>query len=130
MGLIRTVVREVLGLFVDDVSFALIIIFWIGLAKIFLSRTAFANRWHGMILFLGLALILIESSLRFSRKRRRDIVEWLRSFFDYRFSSVLRGCSGLQGHRATVQIRSVTKSLRIRSRSVSQRKLKPAVDAF
>jgi hypothetical protein len=69
MGLIRTVVREVLGLFVDDVSFALIIIFWIGLVKIFLSLTAFASRWQGILLFLGLALILIESSVRFSRKR-------------------------------------------------------------
>jgi membrane protein implicated in regulation of membrane protease activity len=68
MRLIRTVVREVFGLFVDDVSFASLIIIWMGLVKILSSRTASANRWYGIILFLGLALILIESAVRFSRK--------------------------------------------------------------
>jgi hypothetical protein len=68
MGFLKTIFRETVGLFVDDGSFALAIVVWIAFVKVILPRFAFAARWHGIILFVGLALILVESVLRFARR--------------------------------------------------------------
>jgi hypothetical protein len=69
MGFLKAILREGFGLFVDDGSFALAIVAWIGLMKTLLPRIAFVNRWQGIILFAGLALILVESATRFSGRR-------------------------------------------------------------
>jgi hypothetical protein len=68
MELLGTLWKETLGLFVDDGSFALTIVIWVAFVKTLLSRTAFVGQWHGVIMFLGLALILIESVHRFARR--------------------------------------------------------------
>jgi hypothetical protein len=67
MKWIRNILREVFGLFVDDGSFALGILVWIGIVWLVLTRTRLAVP-NGIILFLGLGLILIESVIRFSRR--------------------------------------------------------------
>ena len=69
MNWLRSVVREVFGLFVDDGSFAAAILVWLLLAVFVLPRLAPAAHWTGPVLFAGLAVILIESALRFSRRR-------------------------------------------------------------
>jgi hypothetical protein len=68
MRWIKSIAREVWGLFVDDGSFAAAILVWILLAVVVLPRVAPAARCDGPALFAGLALILIESALRFSRR--------------------------------------------------------------
>jgi hypothetical protein len=68
MGWIRTLFREGYGLFVDDGSLAFAVIAWIGFVKILLFRIPFLNHWQGIIMFAGLASILVESTIRFSRK--------------------------------------------------------------
>lgn len=67
MKWIRNILREVFGLFVDDGSFALATVVWIGIVSFVLHRTKLAVP-GGIILFLGLGLILIESVIRFSRR--------------------------------------------------------------
>jgi hypothetical protein len=67
MKWIRNILSEVLGLFVDDGSFALGILVWIGIVWLVMHRTRPAVP-NGIILFLGLGLILIESVIRFSRR--------------------------------------------------------------
>jgi hypothetical protein len=69
MKVLKTIFQEMVGLFVDDGSFAFAIVVWIAFVKVVLSRVAFMARWHGIIMFLGLALILAESVLRFARTR-------------------------------------------------------------
>jgi hypothetical protein len=66
MNWLRAVVREILGLFVDDGSFAIAILAWLGLCWLALPRLPSAV--GGLLLFLGLALILLESVLRRARK--------------------------------------------------------------
>jgi hypothetical protein len=68
MGWIRAIFDELLGLFVDDVSLVVAILVW--LATVFA-----AARFHllaadllGPLLFVGLALIFIENTLRRARK--------------------------------------------------------------
>jgi hypothetical protein len=67
MRWVRSIAREVLGLFVDDGSFAIAILAWA--AVVFgLARMRPGESWTGPAFFCGLALILIESGLRFARK--------------------------------------------------------------
>jgi len=69
MNWLRSVLREVFGLFVDDGSFAAAILVWLLFAVFVLPHLAPAAHWTGPVLFAGLAVILIESALRFSRGR-------------------------------------------------------------
>lgn len=68
MNWIRSIAREVFGLFIDDGSFAIAILVWLALAVFVLPRVAADARWAGPALLGGLALILIEGVLRFSRR--------------------------------------------------------------
>ena len=68
MRWLRSVAREIYGLFVDDGSFAGAILVWLGLAVAMVPRATVGAWWAGPALFVGLAVILIESVLRFSRR--------------------------------------------------------------
>jgi hypothetical protein len=70
MPWLKSIAREVFGLFVDDGSFAIAILACVALAIFVLPRIAPAARWTGPALFAALALILIESALNFSRRRK------------------------------------------------------------
>ena len=69
MSWIRSIVREILGLFVADGNFAIAIVVWLGIAVLVLPLIAAHKHCAGPALFGGLALILIESVMRFSRRR-------------------------------------------------------------
>jgi hypothetical protein len=71
MGWLKSITREVFGLFVEDGSFAISILAWVVVAVVLLPRIAQAVRWAGPALFAGLAVILIESVLRYSRRRMK-----------------------------------------------------------
>jgi hypothetical protein len=64
MSRIRTIVREVYGLFVDDGSFAASILIWLGLIWVATPHLNLLAKWGGPILLAGLCLILIESAVR------------------------------------------------------------------
>lgn len=70
MQWIRSIVREVFGLFVDDGSFAIAVLVWIGLVWV-LQRTMHMVRMGGIILFAGLGVILIQSVLCAAQKAMR-----------------------------------------------------------
>jgi hypothetical protein len=72
MTWIKTILREIFGLFVDDANFALAILVWVVLVRIFLPRLAIPPVWGGIILFAGLALILAESAALYSSSRRSN----------------------------------------------------------
>ena len=66
---LKSIVREVLGLFVDDGSFAMAIVVWAGIVVLVLARVTLHASWTGPALFSGLAFILIENVVRTSRRR-------------------------------------------------------------
>lgn len=68
MGWIRTIFREIFGLFVDDASFALLILVWVGLTALLLPYLGWVPGWRGVILFAGLATILMMSTIRYARR--------------------------------------------------------------
>ena len=69
MRWLRSIAREVLGLFVDDGSFALALTAWI-VVSVPALRMLHAGHWGGVTLFAGLAVVLAESALRTARRRR------------------------------------------------------------
>ena len=71
MSSIRTIFREIYGLFVDDGSFALLILLWLGLTVFLIPWLGWIPRWRGPLLFLGLAAILITSATRYARRSIR-----------------------------------------------------------
>ncbi len=68
MSWLKTIVREVFGLFVDDAGFALAILAWV-VVCLAATRLGLASAWAGMALFAGLAVILAESAVRRSRSK-------------------------------------------------------------
>jgi len=71
MRWIKSIVREIYGLFVDDGSFAIAILVWLGLAVSMVPRVGTGAWWAGPALFAGLAAILVESVLRFARRHTK-----------------------------------------------------------
>lgn len=65
------IAREIFGLFVEDGSFAGGILMWVVVAVVAFPQIRSAVRWAGPALFAGLALILIESTLRYARRRTK-----------------------------------------------------------
>jgi len=70
MRWLKSIAREIYGLFVDDGSFAGAIVAWL-VIFVTLQRVAEGARWAGPALFAGLGAILIVSVLRFARQRTK-----------------------------------------------------------
>ena len=68
MRRLKAVVAKLFGLFVDDAAFALAILAWLAAVGLVLPRFAVPAAWRALALFVGLALILIESAIRRSRQ--------------------------------------------------------------
>ena len=64
---LKTILAEIVGLFVDDARFALAVVVWTGLAWLVLPHLHAMGPWTGALLFLGLAYILVESALQCAR---------------------------------------------------------------
>lgn len=64
MALLKQMVEEILGLFVDDGYFALAVIVWLALVWLVLPHLSIQADWNPVILFAGLIAILLESVLR------------------------------------------------------------------
>ena len=68
MSWLRTIVRELIALFVDDGAFALAIIVWLCLVGALALQGETVRPWAGLALFAGLAAILAVSVSRRARK--------------------------------------------------------------
>ena len=67
-SVLRQIRDEAWGLFVDDGVFAGAIVVWVVVAAAALPRLGIASALQGLVLFLGLALILIGGALRRARQ--------------------------------------------------------------
>jgi hypothetical protein len=70
MKWLKNILREIFGLFVDDGSFALAILLWLALIRGATPYLNIPSAITGIILFAGLALILAESAIRYSRRKQ------------------------------------------------------------
>jgi hypothetical protein len=70
MKWLKNIFREVFGLFVDDGSFALAILLWLAIVRWATPHLNIPSGITGIILFAGLAVILAESTTRYSRRKQ------------------------------------------------------------
>ncbi len=68
MTWLKTIWSEFIGLFVDDGSLAVAVVAWLIAARLLLPRLPLPPALPPAILFAGLALILVESTLRRARQ--------------------------------------------------------------
>jgi hypothetical protein len=68
MTWIKNILREIFSLFVDDGAFALAILIWLSIVRWATSRLSSVAT--AIILFAGLALILLESATRYARLKQ------------------------------------------------------------
>lgn len=66
MTILRNIVSELIGLFVDDWAFALLILVWIGLFALPAVRSHIPQT--GLALFLGLAILTLVFVARKARR--------------------------------------------------------------
>jgi hypothetical protein len=68
MRWLKAIVAEIFGLFVEDGAFALAITLWLGVIWLVLPHLKAPTALGGIILFVGLALILVDSARRRSKR--------------------------------------------------------------
>ena len=68
MTWLTTILREIFGLFVDDGAFAVTILVWLAVVALVPPRLGLDPSWTAVLLFAGLAVILIESATRRARR--------------------------------------------------------------
>lgn len=69
MKWIQTIVRELIALFVDSVSFVLLLLLWIAFSALVLPHVPSLHRWTGTLLFAGLGCILAGSAVSYAHQR-------------------------------------------------------------
>ena len=70
MNALKTILRELVGLVVDDVRFAAFIVGWIVLVWLLSAIALAPSPWIAILLFAGLGAILLESAFRNARRTR------------------------------------------------------------
>jgi hypothetical protein len=65
---LRSAWSEFIGLFVDDLSLALAVVAWLAAIAPAISAHLGPAAWRGPLLFVGLAEIFVENTLRQARK--------------------------------------------------------------
>ncbi len=70
MNALKTILRELVGLVVDDVWFAALIVGWIVLVWLLSVFASSASPWVAILLFAGLGAILLEGAIRNARPNR------------------------------------------------------------
>ncbi len=68
MSALTTAIREIWGLFVEDASLTIGILACLALAIFVLPRVIPGADWRGPLLFLVLAIVLVENVYRSARK--------------------------------------------------------------
>ncbi|MBS0231859.1 MAG: hypothetical protein JSR99_00035 [Proteobacteria bacterium] len=68
MQWLRSIFNELFGLFVDDGSFAIAIVVWLLITWFLSAHILTDSKWTGLVLFGGLAAILVESARRGARR--------------------------------------------------------------
>jgi hypothetical protein len=70
MTRLRSILRELIGLFVDDGSLAIAILAWVGVVALALPAFGLPEVWRASLLFVGCIAILVENVARSARRSR------------------------------------------------------------
>jgi len=70
MRTLQLIIRELVGLFIDDGSLVFAVLGWVALCALGLRHVELAAHWQAAVLFLGLAVVLAENVVRSARRGR------------------------------------------------------------
>ena len=70
MSRLTEILREIVGLFIDDGSLAIGILAWVAIVALVLPALGLPEVWRAILLFAGCAVILIENTARSARRAR------------------------------------------------------------
>lgn len=70
MSRVVEILREIVGLFIDDGSLAIAILVWVAIVALLLPALGLPEVWRAILLFVGCVVILIENVARSVRRRR------------------------------------------------------------
>lgn len=65
-----SVIKTLLGLFVDDGSLALALIAWVAVSAFGLPRLPVATSWDGPLLFAGCLVVLVSTVVRVVKREK------------------------------------------------------------
>jgi hypothetical protein len=63
------VLKELAGLFVEDLGYSIVIVLWITLVAAALPKVPLDPVWRGPVLYGGIVVVLIENVTRTARKK-------------------------------------------------------------
>jgi hypothetical protein len=69
MNVLRSIVNELAGLFVDDGSLAVLVLVWLAVCWLLLPKLGLPLSLLPVLLFIGLVAILSESAIRRAGER-------------------------------------------------------------
>jgi hypothetical protein len=69
MNVLRTILNELTGLFVDDSSLAVLVLAWLAVCWLLLPKLSLPWPLLPVLLFVGLVAILAESAIRRAGER-------------------------------------------------------------
>ena len=72
MTALKAIATELFGLFVDSAALAIAIIIWLAAVGLALPRAGNFAAYTGVVLFLGLAAILLASVVQHARQQRHE----------------------------------------------------------
>jgi hypothetical protein len=72
VNLLRLICKEILGLFIDDGSLALLSLLLVAVVTGLVKLIGLPPLWGGVLLLVGCLAILAESARRASRRRPQD----------------------------------------------------------
>ena len=64
MNWLKSILRQIIALFVDDGRFALSILVWVLLLRVLFPHLPLPLQWHAPLLLVGLLAILVENLWR------------------------------------------------------------------
>ena len=70
MRTLHMIIRELIGLFIDDGSLVFAVLGWVVIYALGLRHVDIPAQWHATVLFLGLAVVLAENVVRGARRGR------------------------------------------------------------
>ncbi|QEX16801.1 hypothetical protein FRZ44_20960 [Hypericibacter terrae] len=70
MSRLVEILREIVGLFIDDGSLAIAILVWVAIVALLLPALGLPEVWRAIFLFVGCVVILIENVARSARRSR------------------------------------------------------------
>jgi hypothetical protein len=71
MKILIGVLKELSGLFIEDLGYSIVIGLWIAVVALLLHQIPMNPIWRGPVLYFGIVFVLLENVTRAAQKKKR-----------------------------------------------------------